>query len=65
MDKDNSINNEILKIDSNIETNLIFKDDKIKVEKVTEGKATVFLKNEENTFSAFYNPAQVYLYIII
>ena len=58
MDKDKSIK-EIQKIESNAESNIIFKDEKIKVDKVTEGKATVFLKNEENTFSAFYNPAQV------
>lgn len=39
--------------------NKIFIEEKIKIDKVTEGKVTVFLRNEENTFSAFYNPAQV------
>jgi hypothetical protein len=26
---------------------------------VTEGKATVYCENDQKTFSAFYNPAQV------
>jgi hypothetical protein len=39
--------------------NVIFKDEKIKTNKVTEGKATVHLTNDQNTFQAFYNPAQV------
>jgi tRNA (guanine26-N2/guanine27-N2)-dimethyltransferase len=31
----------------------------LKVDEVTEGKVTVFLSNEDKSFSAFYNPAQV------
>ena len=31
---------------------------------ITEGKASVYLENKEKTFSAFYNPAQVYNHII-
>lgn len=31
--------------------------------KVSEGKAEVYSENEEKTFSAFYNPAQVSLSI--
>jgi hypothetical protein len=31
---------------------------------ITEGKASVYLENTEQTFSAFYNPAQVYHNII-
>lgn len=31
----------------------------ISLDIVTEGKATVRLSNDDKTFSAFYNPAQV------
>jgi hypothetical protein len=31
----------------------------VKLDEVTEGKVTVYLSNEDKSFSAFYNPAQV------
>jgi hypothetical protein len=37
----------------------IIKNENLQLDKVTEGKATVRLSNDDNTFSAFYNPAQV------
>ena len=33
--------------------------DGIELDMVTEGKATVRLSNDDKSFSAFYNPAQV------
>jgi hypothetical protein len=36
-----------------------FKDEHLELDEVTEGKTTVKLINEEKTFRAFYNPAQV------
>jgi hypothetical protein len=35
------------------------KNEEIKIDIVTEGKATVRQSNDDKTFSAFYNPAQV------
>jgi hypothetical protein len=32
----------------------------INIDEVKEGKSTVLLSNKDKTFSAFYNPAQVY-----
>ncbi len=37
---------------------------KIQHDYVTEGKATVRLSNDDKSFSAFYNPAQVIKFII-
>jgi tRNA (guanine26-N2/guanine27-N2)-dimethyltransferase len=48
-------------IDQNQDANIIFKEAKVNLDMVTEGKATVFLKSDENNFAAFYNPAQVKL----
>lgn len=55
-------NNNIIEIQNNsiIDINLPITNVNEKREFVTEGKATVKLSNEDNTFSAFYNPAQVY-----
>ena len=50
-------NSTIEKKDDSNKDNIIFKEKKIDL--VSEGKVTVFLQNDENTFSAFYNPAQV------
>jgi hypothetical protein len=35
------------------------KNENIEIDIVTEGKATVRLSNDDKSFSAFYNPAQV------
>jgi hypothetical protein len=35
------------------------KNENIELDIVTEGKATVRLSNDDKSFSAFYNPAQV------
>jgi hypothetical protein len=42
----------------NIE-NEILKNEDLPLDIVTEGKATVRLSNDDKSFSAFYNPAQV------
>jgi hypothetical protein len=46
-------------MESNIEVIEKLENKDIKLDEVTEGKVTVFLSNEDRTFSAFYNPAQV------
>lgn len=35
------------------------KNENVRLDVVTEGKASVKLSNQDNTFSAFYNPSQV------
>lgn len=42
----------------NIQTDNL-KNENLNIDIVTEGKATVKLSNEDKSFSAFYNPAQV------
>ena len=37
----------------------ILKNEDLQLDIVTEGKATVRLSNDDKSFSAFYNPAQV------
>ena len=46
-------------MENNIESVDKLENKEVKLDEVTEGKVTVFLSNEDKSFSAFYNPAQV------
>ncbi len=53
-------------VNSNIEEPTFeMKNENISLDVVSEGKATVRLSNDDKTFSAFYNPAQVNKLIFI
>lgn len=45
------------------EINVKLNNENVKIDTVLEGKADINLSNEDGSFSAFYNPAQVYIYI--
>jgi hypothetical protein len=53
----------LMENENNIENIRSIEDSNVEMEEVTEGKATVRLANEDKSFSAFYNPAQVYYQI--
>ena len=61
---DNNINVD-KEVENNLNDDFILKNVNEKREFVTEGKATVKLSNQDQTFSAFYNPAQVFFTKII